>query len=462
VLFSAYLLEGVLLSVDTVLCNTKICIRGNLVEAGLAIDKGKIVKIAKSINLPPASTKINLKGQITLPGIIDSHVHLRDQQLDYKEDFFSGTSAAAAGGVTLVVDMPNNKPVTMDSFSLKERIKLAEKRVLVNVAFNSAFPKKLEEITEVVKAGAVGFKVYLSNRIGGLDVDNDDLVFAAFLKARENGVLVAVHAGDRRILEEKRNEMENAGRIDTEAYVSAHPPEAEVQSIHRIIQLVKKSGVHVHFCHVSSASGLNAILLAKRNGLPVTCEVTPHHLFLSSEEYRRFGTLALTDPPLRSREDASSLWSALEHGFVDVIASDHAPHALEEKIVDSVWEAKPGMPGLETTLPLLLSQVNNGHLSFAELVRLTAEEPAKIFGLSKRGLLEEGSWADIVVVDMKREHVIDSSLFFSKAKYSPFDGMHVKGKPIKTFVNGLLVMDEGEIVAESRTGQIVVNELALM
>ncbi|HUS87831.1 MAG TPA: dihydroorotase family protein, partial [Desulfosporosinus sp.] len=387
--------------VDTVLCNTKICIHGNLVEAGLAIDDGKIVKIAKETNLPPASTKMNLKGHITLPGLIDSHVHLRDQQLAYKEDFFTGTAAAAAGGVTLVVDMPNNKPVTMDSFSLKERMKMAEKQVLVNVAFNSAFPNRLEEIAEVVKAGAVGFKVYLSNRIGGIDVDDDELLFAAFREAAEKDVPVAVHAEDRKIIEERRREMEAAGRNDMEAYVKAHPPEAEAQSIQRIIRLVKKSGVQVHFCHVSSALGLNAVLMAKKAGLPVTCEVTPHNLLLSSEQYRRSGFFALTDPPLRTREDVSALWSALKRGFIDVVASDHAPHAFEEKTVESVWEAKPGIPGLETTLSLLLTRVNEGRLSFAELVRLTAEEPARIFHLSKRGFLEEGNWADLVVVDMK-------------------------------------------------------------
>jgi len=449
------------LPVDTVLNNAKICIRGSIVEAGIAIDEGKIVKIAKDTNLPAASKKINLKGHITLPGLIDCHVHLRDQQLAYKEDFFTGTAAAAAGGVTSVIDMPNNKPATLDSFSLKERMKLAEKQVLINVAFNAAFPKRLKEIAEVVKAGAVGFKVYLSNRIGGIDVDDDELLFAAFREAAEKGVPVAVHAEDRKILSERRREMETAGRNDTGAYVQAHPPEAEAQSIQRIIQLVKKSGVQVHFCHVSSALGLNAVLMAKKTGLPVTCEVTPHNLFLSSEQYRRSGIFALTDPPLRTREDVSALWSALKRGFIDVIASDHAPHAFEEKNVDSVWEAKPGIPGLETTLSLLLTRVNEGRLSLAELVRLTAEEPARIFHLSKRGFLEEGNWADLVVVDMKREHEIDSSVFFSKAKYSPFDGMHVKGKTVKTFVNGRLVMDEGEIVAESGTGQIVRNRFIL-
>jgi dihydroorotase len=443
------------LPVDLVLNGAKVFIRGSIVEAGIAIDKGKIVKIAKDTNLPPASTKINLKGNIVLPGLIDLHVHLRDQQLAYKEDFFTGTAAAAAGGVTLVVDMPNNKPVTLDSFSLKERIKLAEKQVLTNVAFNSAFPKRLEEITEVVKVGAVGFKVYLSNRVGGIDVDDDELLFAAFREAAANGVPVAVHAEDRKMLEDRRREMEMAGLNDTEAYVKAHPPEAEAQSIQRIIRLAKISGVHVHFCHLSSALGLNAVLMAKKAGLHVTCEVTPHNLLLSSEQYRRSGFFALTDPPLRTQDDVSALWSAVKRGFIDVIASDHAPHAFEEKNVCSVWEAKPGVPGLETTLSLLLTQVNDGRLSLAELVRRTAEEPAKIFHLSERGFLEEGNWADLVVVDMKREHVIDSSDFLSKAKYSPFDGMHVEGKPVKTFVNGKLVMDEGKIVAEAGAGVVV-------
>ena len=443
--------------VDTVLHNTKICIHGNLVEAGLAIDKGKIVKIAKDINLPPASTKINLKGHITLPGIIDSHVHLRDQQLAYKEDFFTGTAAAAAGGVTLVVDMPNNKPVTMDSLSLKERMKLAEKRVLVNVAFNSAFPKRLEEISEIVKAGAVGFKIYMSKKVGGINIDDDDLLLASFQEVAENGVPVAIHAGDRKILEERQREMEEAGRNDTEAYVKAHPPEAESQSISRIIQIVKRCGVRVHFCHISSALGLKAVISAKKAGLSVTCEVTPHNLFLSSGQYKKSGNLALTDPPLRRKNKVSALWSGLKRGLIDVVASDHAPHSLQEKTLANVWEIAPGIPGLETTLPLLLTQVNKNRLTIAELMRITSEMPAKIFGFGNRGGLKKGNWADIAVIDMNVEYKIDSSNFFSKAKYSPFEGLTVKGKVIKTFVNGRLVMDNDEIISESGIGQIVRN-----
>jgi dihydroorotase len=443
------------LPVDLVLHNAKIYARERIVEAGLAIDDGKILKIAKETNLPSASTKMNLRGHITLPGIIDPHVHLRNQQLAYKEDFFSGTAAAAAGGVTLTIDMPNNKPVTMDSISLRERMKLAERRAVVNVAFYSAFPQKLEEVSSIVREGAIAFKLYMSEKIGGLDVDDDKLLLQAFNKVVKIGVPVAVHAEDRKILETKRREMEKTGRKDVEAYAKARPPEAEAQAIRRIVQLAKKSGVQVHFCHVSSAIGLNAFLTAKKDGLPVTCEVTPHHLLLSLEHLKRYRTFALTNPPLRTRKDVIALWSALKQGLIDALASDHAPHTLEEKKVESIWDAKPGIAGLETTLPLLLTQVSEGRLTISDLVRLTSEKPAEIFNLRSRGCLEEGNWADIVVVDTKRKYKIDSSNFYSKAKYSPFDGWSVKGKPVKTFVNGQLVMDEGEIIAKPGTSQIV-------
>ncbi|MDH4221170.1 MAG: dihydroorotase family protein [Candidatus Bathyarchaeota archaeon] len=441
--------------VDIVLHNAKIYTRGRIFEAGLAIDDGRILKIAKETNLPSASTRMNLKGHVTLPGLIDPHVHLRNQQLAYKEDFFSGTAAAAAGGVTLTIDMPNNKPVTMDSISLRERMRLAERRAVVNIAFYSVFPQKLEEVPSIVKEGAMAFKLYMSEKIGGLDVDDDKLLLQAFNRIANMGVPVAVHAEDRKILETRRREMEKTGRKDVEAYVKTHPPEAEARAIRRIVQLAKKCGVRVHFCHVSSAVGLNAFSTAKKDGLPVTCEVTPHHLLLSLEHLKRYRTLALTNPPLRTRKDVIALWGALKQGLIDALASDHAPHTLEEKEVESVWDAKPGIAGLETTLPLLLTEVSEGRLTITDLVRLTSEKPAEIFNLRNRGCLEEGNWADIVVVDMNRKYKIDASNFHSKAKYSPFDGWRVKGQPIKTFVNGQLVMDEGEIVAKPGTSQII-------
>jgi len=249
--------------------------------------------------------------------------------------------------------------------------------------------------------------------------------------------------------------LKRKGQRDIEAFLEAHSVIAEKIAVERVLKLVEKTWALVHFCHVSSKEGLEVIVKAKEAGFPITCEVTPHHLFLSAKYLKKHGLKFLTDPPLREEKDVEALWNALKLGQIDIIASDHAPHTMEEKNADSVWDAKTGVAGLETTLPLLLTSVNEGKLSLREMIRLTAEKPAEIFRLKGRGRLEEESYADLVVVDMHKEHMIDASKFHSKAKFSPFDGWKVRGKPLKTFVNGELVMDEGEIVAKPGTGKVV-------
>jgi dihydroorotase len=196
----------------------------------------------------------------------------------------------------------------------------------------------------------------------------------------------------------------------------------------------------------------------KKSGMPVTCEVTPHHLLLSADDLKRIGTLALTMPPIREKHHASALFAGVKSGWVDIMGSDHAPHALQEKKAESVWDAKVGIPNLETTLSLMLTQVKHGKLSIDDLVRLMAEKPAEIFQLKGKGFLREGNSADITVVDLRRKYKIDASKFHSKAKYSPFDGWSVEGKAVKTFVGGQLVMDEGEIVADAASGSIIRRE----
>jgi dihydroorotase len=186
--------------------------------------------------------------------------------------------------------------------------------------------------------------------------------------------------------------------------------------------------------------------------------VTPHHLFLSAENLKDVGSIALTVPPVREKRHARALWMGIKEGLVDVVASDHAPHALEEKIADVVWNAKTGIVGLETTLPLLLTEVNRGNLSLADVVKLMAGKPAEIFRLKGRGSLKEGNNADLTIVNLKRKGKIDASKFYSKAKFSPFDGWLFKGKPIKTFVNGELIMDDGEVVGKAGAGKILRRE----
>lgn len=446
------------MSVDLVLCNAKAYIDKQIVDCSFAINEGRILKIGKEATMPKAETKIDLKNLLVLPGLIDVHVHLRDEGKAYKEDFYSGTAAAAAGGITTVLDMPNNNPVTMNVAALKNRMEKAEKKILVNVGFYSEFPKKNNEIEKIIAEGAVAFKLFMAEQVGGLNIDDDNALLEAFGIATKMKVPIAVHAEDKSTLKEAEHRFKRANCNDIDAFLEAHSKGVEAKAVKRVLNLVKQVGTHVHFCHVSTEDGLNAIVDEKKQGVPITCETTPHHLLISSDELKQIGTLALTMPPVREKQHLTALWNGIKNGWIDIVASDHAPHALEEKKAGTVWDVKVGVPGLETTLPLMLTEVNRGRLSIAEIASLMAERPAEVFKLTNKGYLKEGYSADLTVIDLNKKYRIDASKFHSKAKYSPFDKWAVEGKPVKTFVNGQLVMEDEEIIANLGSGQIIRRE----
>jgi len=443
---------------DIVLLNPKAYINKAIVDCSVAIDDGKIFKIGKETNMPKSDLRLDLKNLLVLPGLIDVHVHLRDEGKAYKEDFYSGTAAAAAGGMTTVLDMPNNDPVTMSVVTLRNRIGIAERKILVNVGFYSEFPEDKSEIQRIAEEGAVGFKLYLAEQVGGLDIYSDQAIIDAFKVVGSLGILTATHAEDEQTLRRNEDKFKSIGRNDFNAFLKAHSEDVEVKAIERLLRLAKQTGMHLHFCHVSTEAGLRKIIEAKKSGLPVTCEVTPHHLFLSTGDLKRVGALAVTMPPLRDKRNVDGLWEGVKNGWVDVIGSDHAPHTLKEKEAESVWDVKVGISGLETTLPLLLTEVRRGRISIGDVVRLMSENPAEIFKLKNKGRLEEGNDADLTVVDLHRKYKVAASKFHSKAKWSPFEGREVQGKPVKTIVAGQLVMDDGEIVAKAGSGRIIRRE----
>jgi len=446
------------LTVDLILSNAKAYIHNEIVDCSLAINEGKIFKIAKEANMPKAETKIDLENLLVLPGLIDVHVHLRDEGKAYKEDFYSGTAAAAAGGITTVLDMPNNKPVTMSIEALRRRMEIAGRQILVNVGFYSEFPKDMKETEEIIREGAVTFKLFMGEQIGGLNIDDDRALLEAFQIVSKLRVPVAVHAEDKTTSKKVEDELKRDNCNDVEAFLKAHSENVEVTAVKRLLKIAEQTGVHVHFCHISTENGLKAIIDGKKSGIKITCETTPHHLFLSVDDLRRIGTLALTTPPIRENHHIAALWDGIKNGWINILASDHAPHTLGEKKAESVWDVKVGVPGLETTLPLLLTEVKHERLSITDIVRLMSGSPAEIFGLKGRGFLKEGNNADLIVVDLDVKHKIDASKFHSKAKYSPFNGWNVEGKPVKTFVGGRLIMDDGEIVAEAGSGEIIRRE----
>lgn len=446
------------LIVDSVLTNAKAYLGGQIIDCSIAIEEGKIQKIGKETQMPSADQKTNLHNLLVLPGLIDEHVHLRDEGRAYKEDFVSGTSAAATGGFTTVLDMPNNEPVTMSAATLRNRIELAQRRVLINVGFYSEFPKKTSAVTEITAEGAVGFKLFMGSQVGGVNIDDDGALQEAFTEVGKLKMPVAVHAEDHLSLVQTEERLKRAKKVGLAAFGEAHSEMVEIKAIERLLKVSIKTDVRLHFCHVSTAKGLDAIAEAKKAERKVTCEVTPNHLLLSAVDLQCCGSLVIMAPPLRTQDQMDALWKGIDNGVVDAIGSDHAPHTVEEKAASSVWDVKVGVPGLETTLPLMLTQVRKNRLSFSQVVRLLAEKPAEIFGLKDRGSLQQGKNADIVVVDFNQKFQINASKFKTKAKFSPYNGWEVVGKPVKTYVNGVLVSDEGEIVVKPGSGCVVRGE----
>jgi dihydroorotase len=441
-----------------VLNRAKAYVNNETVDCSLAIDGGRLCRIGKETNMPSSDARDDLFGFLVLPGLIDAHVHLRDEGKAYEEDFISGTAAAAAGGFTTVLDMPNNKPVTMSVETMRHRMTAAKSKILVDVGFFSEFPNNLSEMTKIVNEGAIAFKLYMTEQVGGVNISDDVALREAFRAISKLETLVCVHSEDRESLDRAVRKLIQAGHDDINAYLMAHSEKVEVRAIERVLKIAAETSARVHFCHVSTKGGLKVICDRKGSAGCVTCEVTPHNLCLSTNDLRKTGTLGLTMPPVRTVHHMAALWKGVKNGCVDIVASDHAPHTREEKTAENVWNVKAGIPGLETALPLLLNEVKRRRLSIGDIARLMAETPAQLFKLRGKGALKEGNNADLTVVDMKKRYRIDASRFQSKAKFSPFDGWQVEGKPIKTFIKGQLVMDEGRIVGRRGSGGIVRSE----
>jgi len=439
---------------DCCIKNAKIYLKGKIVEGGIVIDHGKIVKITKDTSLIQSDHKIDAKKHLVLPGCIDVHAHLRDFKLSYKEDFYTGTCSAARGGITTVLDMPNSLPPTTNIIILKERKRIAKRKIVVNVGFYAAIPSSIDEIYLLVREGIFGFKLYLHHPITAIDVENDEELTKYFSEIAKWNTILAVHPDDKTTIEKNLSLLRNENLSSLDVFLKTYTPEGEKIAVERCLKIIGKTGTRLHVCHVSTSDALRAIQNAKERNLNVTCEVTPHHLFLKTSDFEHWGTYAKTLPPLRTQQDIEILWEGLRNGTVDVIATDHAPHSVEEK-EKGFLEAPPGIPGFETMLPLMLTMVRRGKIRLDTLVSLTSYNPAKIFDIKNKGEIAEGFDADLILIDMKREYRIKPELFLSKAKYSPFAGWKVEAKIVATIVNGIMVMKDDEILVSAGSGKII-------
>lgn len=378
--------------------------------------------------------------------MIDAHVHLRDLDLSYKEDFTSGTAAAAVGGFTTVLDMPNTLPPTDSATRLNEKIEKARGMILTNVGFHVAAVPNPVQISQMSRLGAYSLKLYMPKPISPLDIQDEKTVLNLLRASRKEDLRVTVHAEDRGLI--RRSEVMKTGSFVELA--KTRPEEAEIRAVSRVLLFAAKTGCRVHLSHLTLPSSI----VEARKYRQATTEVTPHHVLLSEKMIRRKGWKAWMVPPLRSEGVRRNLLAMLSKGLVTIVASDHAPHTTEEKS-EEVGESPPGVPGLETTLPLMLTLVMRKVLSMTLLIQSLSINPARVFNLPRKGRLEKGFDADIVLVDLKRKTRIRPERFHSKAKYSPFENMQVQGQVHTTIVGGTLVFQDGEIVGKPGSGRVM-------
>lgn len=434
---------------DLVLKNGKIVTTQSVYEGDdIAVKEGKIFAIDKRGSFPEAREIIDASGKYILPGIIDAHVHFREPGFTYKEDFETGTRAAAAGGVTTIFDMPNNKPFITTVETFKEKLKLIKGKAYVDYGLVVAIVgDSISEILGLALAGANVYKIFMGETVGGVPSPDDGGILQAFRLVAETGLRVGVHAENNAIMDFFKRELQKAGRTDPLAHVEARPNIAEAETIQRAIMLAEEAGCKLHIYHMSSKEGVELVKEAKKRGIDVSAETGPHYLLLDCDYMKKVGSILKMNPPVRSRENGEALWRGLIDGIVEVIATDHSPHSEEEKIKENIWEAIPGFTGVETSVPLMLTQVNEGRLSITNYVKLASENPAKLFNLyPRKGTIRVGSDGDFTIVDMAKEGIIRSERLHSKTKVTPFDGWKVKGMPIYTIVRGNVVMKDGEVL----------------
>ena len=407
--------------------------------ADVLIENGKVAKIAKDIPTDDADV-YDVTGKLVTPGLIDLHVHFREPGQEAKEDFESGSKAAVAGGFTTVATMPNTNPV-VDSAALVRSLKKRAEDVarchveIIGAVTKGQQGKELAELGDMVQAGAVAF--------------SDDGHFDPTAKVLLNAYDY-LHAFDKVIInhEEETSLVEdgvmNEGHRSAMLGMKGRPTVAEDIAVARDVMLAEYAGARVHVAHMSSARAVDIVRQAKKRGVRVTAEVTPQHLTMTDDCVNLYDSSTKINPPLRTQADCDALLAGLKDGTIDAIVTDHSPHAQEEKDREYMF-APSGFPGLETSLGVMLTDLYHaGKLDLKTIISKMTWEPAKVFKLDA-GTLNVGSAADITVIDLDNEWVVDAKNFYTKGSHSPFIGRKFKGKAVMTFVDGKIMMRDGKV-----------------
>ena len=416
-------------------------IDSKLTKTDIGLSGNKIKKIGK-IELN-SSKVFDATNKVVLPGIIDTQTHFREPGSTDVEDLESGSRAAVLGGVTSLFEMPNTNPPTSNLVEFDRKLQLAKNRMHSNYAFYfGATPENIDLLSKLKDVeGCCGVKLFAGSSTGKLLVDKETDIEKVISNSDR---IVSIHSEDEEILKLRK-------KFIKKGEVHSHPEwrnvECAMSSTRRVVKIAERYNKKIHVLHVSTKEEVDFLAMHKKN---VTFEITPQHLTLYAPDcYDKLGTYAQMNPPLRTKKHYDHLWVAIKNNIVDILGSDHAPHSKVNK--DKEYPNTPsGMPGVQTIFPVMLDHVNNGKLTLEQLIKLMCENPCRIFGIKNKGYIKEGYDADLTIADMNKEVVIKDEMIASKCGWTPFNNHKVRGFPVGTIVNGVLVMSDGKVIKESK------------
>lgn len=424
-----------------------------LKKVDIACKNKKIVAIESSIETHESSQIFDAKNLIVSPGLIDTQVHFREPGLTHKEDIEHGSLGALLGGLTGFFEMPNTSPSTTTAELLQAKIDIAKAKSHTHFAFYiGATNENIFELENIEKhPNCCGIKIFMGSSTGQLLVEGDPAIEQILLNSKKP---IAVHSEDEFILRKNKEIFfEDNKTYSPDLHPVWRSTESALSSTRRILTLAAKTKRHVHLLHISSKEEVDYIREFKRQYSHCSFEVLANHLSLYAPEcYQQLGTLAQQNPPIREKNHYDSLWKAVQEGVFDIIASDHAPHTLDEK--SKPYPHSPsGTPGVQTLLPRMLQHVNDKNISLEKLIWMMSERPRQLFNIKNKGRIEIGFDADFSILDLNKEHTIQRSEIVSKSQWSPFENLKIKGWPVGVILNGELAMLNGELKTPHRLGQ---------